>query len=1267
MELTDQQREAVYSDDGSVVVSAAAGSGKTSVLTERLIRLITDPELNIRADRIIAVTFTNDAANELKNRVDSRLRQEIIEDPSNDYLLEQQALLRNACISTINSFCFDILRENIGSQGITAGFSVIDEAQEKILKKQALDETIEYFCAHDKEKMSYIYDRLCMNYSYRLEKIIMDTDRFIDSLPNREKWLDEAEKEYEKKPEESKIYKVFQKIALQKIERAKKLCEECRSLKRKIILKKDSVSEKNFDKSYGEEMENEVDGKGKIDRLDEVFGKSLREGKIPDADNDEIENILNFNKFPSLSPKDPEVKKAKENYKKNRDEYKDCITSAVNLFKGFEDDFNDCREVTSILSVIMKKYYELLWEKKCARNALSFSDGERLVLDLLSTTDDDGNTVPSETAKDISKRFDIIMIDEYQDTNKREDMIFRMLSDGNRTEDGIIKYGGNAFIVGDIKQCIYEFRYANPRNFADTVDEAKKDSDNHPIKYIALNRNFRSSRNVVDTVNMIFRQLMSENCGGADYDESQELKYGASKYDGHDDICRTQINLINKSDITGKNGTGGSSDSNMEETGDQFEQEYTARLIKKMIDEEYPVVDGNGGSTRPCRPGDFCILLRSAKNLSGGFVRELKKLGVNARGEDEQGYLDSQEIMILIDLLKVIDNPRQDIPLATVLMSPMFPFSFGDIVRMRIIYKRKKHKNENSRNNESEPWLYTLIKDIADGNNNEREDDVDDVLIKKCADFLEKHKELRLYSATLTVSELISRIYDTTDFTSVMRQYSDGEQKRANLRALITYAKEYESSVSVDCSAGLSGFLRFIDRIKEGKNDFNKGRSSESTGDYVSVKTIHKSKGLEYPFIILAKTEKHKGGGDGEQNVVCSADGGIGYVLCDPENVRRYKTKAYSFIKQESNEREIGEGMRLLYVALTRASQKLFINIGYKEKKETDSGSKKEKSYLEEAYGIVQNGGDLRDNSEEPKSFKDWILASLINHECFSEIAETIGFDFVTGDPIPSAEKGPDIEICCASRESGDSEKVQTKPVEKADPDPELYNELKNIIGFEYDMTYSQLPASISVTSLLNKTNDSKQKYKQVLKRPLFVQGDAAKLTGAERGTAIHTFFQYCDFEKAAADLEGEIEKTVEKGYLTKVQADSIDRDNAAAFLKSPLYERIKNSGCVMREEKFIVSQKEIAEKVDGLPEGFKNSDGTIKGIADLIYRDSEGLVIVDYKSSSRKDVSEDYLRSKYSRQLELYKAAMEIAKGEKVVKLFIYSFELKKEIEIKV
>ncbi|MCM1506895.1 MAG: helicase-exonuclease AddAB subunit AddA [Ruminococcus flavefaciens] len=1230
MGWTINQENAINARNSSVIVSAAAGSGKTAVLTERIIKLIADRNSGVSADRMVVVTFTNDAASELKKRLERKLRDLINENPSDSHLAKQQILLQNAKISTINSFCFELIRDNITEQGITSGFSILDETEDKVLKAQAMEDLIDYYSENEYEKLSFLYDHFCVRNMKQLTDVISEVDGFLSSVAFREKWLDTAVEEYRKDFTESLYYKLFMEKCTGRLSEACDNAQECLDMIYDMFC---GITDSD---KYMKTV-NQIDSEYRqIKSFYDIFSS----GRIPDETESETANkfstLVQIRKTDKIEY-DSEIR---EIFKSRRDTYKEIVREVTDFSRSPEKDYRLSAEVTRILAEMIRKYHDIVWEKKCAKNSISFDDGERLALEILAETDKNGYTVQSETARRTAEFYDIIMIDEYQDSNNKQDMIFKLISKNYRLdENGNSMYGDNVFLVGDVKQSIYRFRLANPKNFISTLKSSEPYSaeSNSLNKKIFLNKNFRSSPEVIDFVNYIFSGIMSEKCGDIDYDDDEKLYFGAGAYSGGNDNGRlTHISFINDS----------SSDEEDENDGEEKEKRsaikkrknkdkpnpeavFTAHKIAEMLKDGVEVMLENG-ERRKCVPSDFCILVRN-NDLINKYAEELAKLGISAKGHEDEGYLKSREIAVLIDLLRIISNPLLDISMTAVMTSPMYMFRIPEVAFIKSLDREK-------------PLFVVMLKMV-----NGEYDGCDGLLVKRCREFLDSLESFRLDSVTMTVGELIGRIYDTTDFISVMQLYNDGEKKRANLRTLIQYAKNYEKSVSFEGAGGLNGFLRHIDRVME-NDDYKQGKVSAPSGDYVSIMTLHGSKGLEFTFVFMAENNinfKYD-----YKPAMCSADGRIGYMFYERETAGKCSTFQRAMLIEEGKSDTRSESVRLMYVGLTRAKQKLFINLKFNEK------ILKSVKKLVDKY--ISVNGDIRDIVCSAKNFSEWIWLCLMKHSKFEKIAEYFGL--VSDEcvlPEPSCSDNIfEYEICEKVEETEISDQSGYKETEA---DEAICSEIRRIIYDNYDSSLSEIPAKLSVTQVTRKFKEE-DVFDFKLKRPAFMS-ENTNLTGAERGTAIHTFFQYCIFENAIKNPEDEIKRVVDMGYISKAQAEAVSPAKVRAFFESSLYGRVKNAENVWRERKFMVAVAELGLENDTMKK-FSKSDGMIKGIIDLMFEEEDGIVIVDYKSD--RGVSEKRLAERYTMQIQLYKSAIELTTGKRVKEAYLYSIEMEKSIPMK-
>lgn len=1183
---TEKQLEAIEARDTSVIVSAAAGSGKTSVLVERLLRILSDNENRVPADRIIVVTFTNDAAAQMKQRLSDAISHQLEKEPDNEWLYSQQALIPSARISTITSFCFDLVRENVQSLGVSSGFRIIDESEEKIIITKATENVFERFYSEKPELMKKLADFTCSGTrgDKELEKTILSLHRFIMAMPFPADFIKDAIKRFEHGFDEkndplaaaytSYISDELNSAASLAFYAAETVPDDVKSKAQKIISGEAEM--------LGHLAERVCDTSLKWnDRLlQSIKFETCRYPKTEKGSDDEA--LISY------------VKDIRDKYKKI---YKELAENTF-TFDEISDDYKVNAEILSGISELVQALIDEISDIKNEKNALGFSDAEQLAVKLLCKKDENGSVFKTPLAEELSNYYKLIMIDEFQDSNNTQSLIFRMLSHNGTAEKG----GDNLFVVGDVKQSIYRFRLANPNNFMQVLDTSEPYTKDFQGKNAAvlLNRNFRSSIDVVDFVNDVFENIMNKKSGGMDYTSGERLEYGAS-YPNCDRATEIIFSPDTAAPIT---------DDNDDEpiSAVQAEARATASKIKEMLGK---VSVSDKGSLRPCEPKDFCILLRD--RIRGQlYADELAACGIKAICEETVSYLHSREISVLLDLLRVIDDPMQDIPLVSVLMSPMFMLSADDMAELRLMSENRDEK---------------LYKAVLRAVENDSGYPAKTKLIRFCNIF----RELRLSAASQSLEKLIIAIYDSTDFLSSMSVYSDGEQKKANLRLLLEYAKAYETN----SSGGLSGFLRYLSDVSENGGDLVRASVVSVTDNAVSIKTIHKSKGLEYPFVFLCGTSKKFNLSDCHDRMQINLELGTGFKIQDISTGRLYDSFPRFAISQVNKRESINEEMRLLYVALTRAKEKLFITI-------PDSDATRRR-ISECAMRISAENGSP--SAVKANSMLDWLLAAILTHPDGSKIQNEAY--------IPLRKSKARIKIStyapCSSDENAD-ENINPLPND---------DDVKRLLGnFErsYDRSLTDKLAKLTITEIAKSEIDE-----VFLRRPDFA-AEHSKLTAAEIGTATHTFMQYADYSAAESNPQKEAERLETLGIISSAERDSINYKHISAFFDSKLYKRMKNSPDVRREQKFLVGLSQLS-----LDESFNleyNESSMLQGIADCIFFENGEMIIVDYKTD--RVSSADVLADRYRRQLVLYSAALEKIFNVRAAEAYLYSFSLDREIEIK-
>lgn len=1186
---TKEQLDAINARGTGIIVSAAAGSGKTSVLVERLIRILSDTENRISADRLVVVTFTNDAAAQMKQRLSDALSEKIASEPDNVWLCRQQALLQTAKISTIHSFCFDMIRENIQSLDVSAGFRILDDAEESMLMRNAAGEAFEKFYADKPE----IMEKLCGFFSgsargdTELEKTVLDIYGFLVSVPfyrdKTRKWTEYYSAGFD--PENDPMAKIYIKHIEKKydgfIKRAK----------------------------YLNELFSDIAGRtsAALESDAELF-MSLKEQLCKDLPWDErvILPEISFKRMDSVRGLEENEKAVQDSIMKQRNKYKDEMKKlSAGIFSAgdINDDYLKHADMLECLFSLIECFEEELRALKNEKNALSFSDAEQLAVSLLAVKDDDGNIVKTPLAKELSDYYEMIMIDEFQDANDNQDLIFKMLSKNGTAEKG----GTDLFTVGDVKQSIYRFRLANPKLFMKALDISEKytgDDFKGTNASVFLNKNFRSSKEVIGFVNYIFGSLMSRETGDVDYNSDEALVQGMEYHDGERD---TEIIIAPDDTDDTENNSDEDEDGAEENLYADSEAKAAALKIASMIGKR---TVSDKGTERVCEPRDFCILMRSGKKADV-YVKALAGLGIKAHAEEPEGYLRSREISVLLSMLAVIDNPMQDIPLATVLMSPMFMLDAEDMALLASVKK------------EDEKY-FSAIKNVLSG---ETEISEDQILFSKLGRFMEMFVKLRYCAASQKLDRFIRTIYDSTDFLSSVQTYKDGNIKRANLRLLLDVAESYEKN----SGGGISGFVRYTDNLVRRGGDLRRASVVSANDNAVSIKTIHRSKGLEYPFVFLCGTSTGFNTSDLKKRIQISSEFGIGFKIQDREKLRLYDSFPRYVIAEINRADAVSEEMRLLYVALTRAKEQLFITIpdSPKVRKKIDSVRMK----------IAMSDGELSDAAREAGSMLDWISAAMLVHKD--------GEWFRDGVSLPVKENGITVRT---NNITAENISPQEENSGTAAPDPAKIHMLEEMFAYSYDSEKTSQPAKITVTEIAkSETGD-----KLFLRRPEFA-AEKGGLTAAEKGTAMHTFMQYADYPAAEKDILSEAERLAENGMLTQEEKNSLNIPQLEAFFQSELYARMKNSDKIRREQKFLVKKSDAGLDDYRLME--YNKDSMLQGIADCMFEENGEIVLVDYKTD--RVTSPSVLVSRYDLQIKLYGAALGRIFGKRVKEAYLYSFSL--------
>lgn len=1166
MKWTADQQKAIEARKGTLLVSAAAGSGKTAVLVERVIQRICDAENPCGVENMLIVTFTNAAAAQMKDKIFAAIGKKIALNPADKRLRRQQLMLPFANICTIDSFCIGLVRENFHTLGIAPDFALLDEGKLGLLRNRAVSSVAESLY----EESSENFINLCELISDK-----KDDKKLIDAIlklydlsqayPFPEIWLKSLAKEFSNpKPiKESAWGEII-------LGYAKKCLNTCISDTEHCI--RLLSQEPELEAKYRPVFE---DDKAKFENvLESLSGDSW------DGFSSCVADVI----FPRMAnaPKGYEGE-LKEICKGARDTYKKrfgkVLSYACISENEHKDDVERLAPVISELVNAVIKYAEEFKRLKREENGADFSDTLHMALELLVEPTADGyNKTP--LALKLAENYAEILVDEYQDVNKAQDMIFSALSNNE----------SNLFMVGDVKQSIYRFRQAMPEIFLSRRDGMEEyENGNYPAK-VTLGKNFRSRKGVTEIVNFIFSSLMSRDAGGLDYDKNEFLEAANTSYPekkGAD----TEICLI--------------------ETENNFEAQarYIADYIEKAMSDGTTFTDGE--TQRKACYRDFCILLRSVKGCSKEFVDELTARGIPVSCEAGESFLSSPEIMFMISLLKVIDNPVDDIPLTTVLLSPVFGFTADDLALMRAAQRKGS--------------VYQCVVFAAENGNS------------KAEMFLERTKDMRRLASTVSASELIRRLISETGYGAVVSTMKDSSKRRANLNSFIDLASRYESTGK----KGVAGFVRYIDNITKGGVKITSAASDAENEDSVKIMTIHKSKGLEFPVCFLAACEKKYNELSVREDLLIAPESGIG--IKNSAGFAKFDTLPRIAAKLEITKAEHSEELRVLYVALTRPKEKLVILASSSD-------------WSKELSGIAANVRD--DVLIDPftvnsfSSYAKCILSAVIRHPDAHPLRNAAG---VSSSIAIKCDTPLETKIIKDNPE--EKEKSEEIICEKANPD--TVAEIRERLNYVYPYASLEGVVAKRIASKLDSDGIGGEFFAS--RRPAFVSKD--RLTPAQRGTATHRFMQYADYESAGKDVEKEIMRLVESGMLTETEAKVVDGKAIAGFFRSELAKRILNADKVYKEYAFTVAIPLSEMNPETPADEAQGESIIIEGVADCAFEENGELVIIDFKTDRASDESELVLH--YKEQLSVYRRCLAEVIGLPVKETVIYSFSLGKTIEI--
>ncbi len=1193
MNWTKEQEDAIYKNGSNILVAAAAGSGKTAVLVERIIQKIIKDGIDI--DKLLVVTFTNAAASEMRERVLEAIYKKLDEEPENQNLQRQLVLLGKSNICTIHSFCLDVIKNNFFEIDLSANFRIGSEEEITLLKQDVLEDLFEKYYEDENEEFAKLIDTYT---GYRgdepLKEIILKIYKFMQSAPFPNEWLSEKIKMFENNGEEKDFSEsIWGKILLKNLQ--EEIIDSINSLK---------IIEQKLSKFY--ELEKYLlTIQTDIQMLKELYDCIERSWE----DAFEYSQEMKFKTWPIDKKIAIDIK---DEAKASRDTVKNKIMKVVKETlvynsKSAYADIYEMHEILAILRDVIINFDKEFKNKKRERNIIDFNDIEHYALEILVRKNENGEYEPTEVAKKYQEKFEEIAIDEYQDSNQVQEYILSKVSRGN-----------NLFMVGDVKQSIYKFRQACPELFMEKYDNYDLSGNEKGLK-IQLFKNFRSKENVLDLTNIVFENIMSKKLGDIDYNENEFLNLGAEFEKIENGLGIAELDIIDlKEDEENIWNDEDESIDNEEELKqlekEEIEASFVAKKIEEIINSKVQVKDKKVGY-RNVTYKDIVILLRSTSKTAPIYEKELLKRNIPVFSDSSNEYLDTIEIQTIISLLKILDNPIDDISLVAVLRSEIGKFTDNEILEIRL--------------EEKEASFYEALK-VASQNLKNQD------LKEKINSFLEKLNKWKEENDYLTLAELIWKIYTDTGFYNYVGLMPNGTIRQANLKMLFERAKEYEKS----SFKGLFNFIKFIEKLHSGNSDMASAKVIGENEDVVRIMSIHKSKGLEFPIVFLSSTSKKINLQDLNTNLLLHQSVGLGPQYINYNRMIEYSTSAKDAIKIVIKNETISEEMRVLYVALTRAKEKLIITGTSKDYyKEIEKKKELLKIYDKENKKI--NPILLK----KYISYLDWLELVYLNND----LKELITLNKYSKNEILKNEEVAEIELRKFNFE------------EKTD-----FSELDKKFSWKYDKEFlSKLPLKSTVSKIKQMQNgevdfeDLNREIGIANITPEFLEIEE-KITGSQRGTLMHLFLQRLDFKQVYTlkKLEELKEELIFKKIITQEESKYINLKKVYAFTKSNLYNKLKDCEKIEKEKAFCI--KLMANSV--FPEA-KEETILVQGIIDLYAIKNNEIILVDYKTDFVEN--EDELKIKYKKQLSLYKTALEEAFNIKVSEVFIYSTYLEKEIRL--
>lgn len=1236
---TDDQWKAIMARDKDILVAAAAGSGKTAVLVERIIRKILSEDDPINVDELLVVTFTNASAAEMRHRIGEALEKAIDKDPASRHLRKQLSLLNKASISTLHSFCLEVIRKYYYLIDVDPGFRIADQTEVQLLRDEVMDELFEEeYAKPGNDAFFTLVDSFTSDRSDReLMDIVQSIYDFAKSNPLPKAYLNTIVSMYEVSNITDIEELPFIKALLFDVELQLNAAREM--IKRGLDITK-------LPGGPAPRAENFTDDLAVIDML--IQAKQESWNALYDAMQcwsfSRAKQVRGDQYDKELTAK---AQKLRESAKKKLQDIKDELFSRRP--ESFLRDMEEMLPLIKTLVYLVEEFSNRFEKVKRERGIVDYADLEHFCLEILTDhVTEEGNFIPSEAAISYRHQFKEVYVDEYQDVNLVQETILKLVAKEDESN-------GNMFMVGDVKQSIYRFRLAEPNLFLSKYNRFKADGVGSGLR-IDLAQNFRSRKEVLDATNYIFKQIMGVKVGEIEYDEAAELRKGAPYPE--DISYPTQLIIIDQKSEVSEDPSNQETDPEIVKADfdaedldqSQLEARVIATKIKELLEKQTLVYNTKTKSQRPLMYRDIVILLRSM-TWAPQIMEEFKQQGIPVYADLSTGYFQATEVTIMISLLRVIDNPYQDIPLASVLRSPIVGLNEEELAKIRLYNKRGSY------------W------EAVSAFCQNRKAETDEAFYNKVQHFYELLKEWRRLARQGALSELIWQLYRDTHFYDFVGGLPGGKQRQANLRALYDRARGYEQT----SFRGLFRFLRFIERMMERGDDLGAARALGEQEDVVRIMTIHSSKGLEFPIVFMAGMAKQFNMMDLYKSYLLDKDSGFATKYVNAEKRITYPALPQLAFKRKKKMEMLAEEMRVLYVGMTRAKEKLYL-----------TATLRDAAKQFEQWNDVSEQTDwlLKDYQRaSASSYIDWIGPSLVRHKDCSELKASVKPNELVPQEItqhPSAWKISILNAEDLNRLENITGQETTDFIElvrngeKVPLVSDFAEEVTDRLSWNYTFTnavthrskqsVSEIKRQREIADEQSGTDIVRRFKKPILRRPKFMQEKS--ISPAERGTAMHMVMQHIDLNRpvSSESIIDQVNQMVTNELLTPEQAAVINADLIVQFFQTVLGNRYFHAKRIHREVPFTLS----LPARDVYPDWQDEEESVfVQGIIDCILEDEAGLILIDYKSDGITDrfkggfeQAKPILENRYKLQIQLYTRAIEQIWKRKVAERYLFFFD---------